>query len=199
MEPREVWRDRWLLVVDKPVGMPTQGAPGAADDLHSFLARKEPYVGLHHRLDQPASGLVLLTLDRDVNEAIARAFRSHSIARTYRAVLEGHAVEGAWERPVDGQAARTDVTVVGRGGGMTAVECTLHTGRTHQIRVHAALAGRPIIGDRRYGGDAGRRWPRLALHAWKLAFEHPISGAPVALTAPIPDDLRDLWKQAGGA
>jgi 23S rRNA pseudouridine1911/1915/1917 synthase len=193
----EIYRDRWLLVVDKPAGMATQPAPGELD-LHTTLMKAHGYVGLHHRLDQPASGLVLFTLDRSVNDAIAKGFREHTIRRTYRAVLDGHAVDATWDRPVEGKPARTDVRVVGRGAGASAVECELHTGRTHQIRVHAALAGRPILGDRRYGGDAGRRWTRLALHAWRLELTHPVTGQPLVATAELPEDLAPLWKQAGG-
>ncbi len=194
----EVYRDAWLLVVDKASGVPTQPAPGAANDVYSQLCRRERYVGLHHRLDQAASGLVLLTLDERVNAPIAEAFRSHAIERTYAAVLVGSATTGIWDRPIDGKSARTQVDLVGRGEGLSAVRLRLETGRTHQIRQHAAFAGRPIAGDRKYGGDAGRRWSRLALHAERLAFTHPVSGERVEVIAPIPVDLSALWARAGG-
>jgi 23S rRNA pseudouridine1911/1915/1917 synthase len=193
------YRDEWLLVVDKPSGIPTQPAPGRTDDVYTLLAASEPYVGLHHRLDQAASGLVMLTRQTDVNAAIAEGFRTHAIGRQYQAVLVGAAADATWDRPIDGKPAKTRVQLVGRGNGLSAVRLDLETGRTHQIRQHAAFAGRPIAGDRKYGGDAGRRWSRLALHAASLRFTHPVTGAAVEVTSPIPDDLAEIWARAGGA
>lgn len=195
-EPREIWRDRWLVVIDKPSGVPTQATRRGEIGVYERLAAVERYVGLHHRLDQPASGLVLLTVDPAANAAIAAGFRDHTIGRVYRAVLVGDADDGVWDRPVDGRPARTFVRGLGHGGGLSAVELTLDTGRTHQIRQHAALAGRPIAGDRKYGGDAGRRWPRLALHAARLALAHPITGEALSFESAMPDDLRALWAEA---
>lgn len=201
-DPTVSYQDDWLLVVDKPSGLPTQagrdegGTP--VEDLFTALRRDHPRLALHHRLDQPASGLVLFTRDPRANAAIARAFREHTIARIYRAVLVGEATDATWAQRLDGKEARTDVRVIGRGSGLTAVEVSLHTGRTHQIRRHAALAGRPIAGDRRYGAEAGHRWPRLALHAWRLELAHPITGARLAVESPLPPDLAPLWAEAGG-
>jgi len=194
----EVFRDRWLLVVDKPCGLATQPTPERDDNLYDRLVAIETYVGLHHRLDRPASGLVLLTLDPDANASIAAAFRDHTARRTYRAVLWGDAADTVWDAPIEGRKARTRVRVVGRGNGFTAAEIALETGRTHQIRRHAALAGVPIVGDRRYGAEAGRAWPRLALHAFRLALAHPSTGAPMTFEAPLPADLTELWTLAGG-
>jgi 23S rRNA-/tRNA-specific pseudouridylate synthase len=192
---RELYRDRWLLVVDKPAGLPTQPAPGSASDLYALLCAAEPYVGLHHRLDQAASGLVLVTLDPSVNAAIAQGFREHAIRRLYRAVATGEVRDGTWDRPIDGKAAKTQVRRVGHRGGATAIECALHTGRHHQIRVHAAMAGRPLVGDRRYGG---RRHPRLALHGARLEWTHPITGEEIRVDSPLPDELLAAWEAAGG-
>jgi 23S rRNA pseudouridine1911/1915/1917 synthase len=192
------YRDRWLLVADKPSGLPTQAGREGGPSLYGWVGDQVPYAGLHHRLDQPASGLVLFTLDAAINEPIARGFRDHTIRRLYAAVLDGDVVDTTWQRPIERQPARTDVRVLGHGQGTTAAELRLHTGRTHQIRVHAAMAGRPVLGDRRHGGDAGRRWPRLALHARSLAFRHPATGEQLTVRSPIPDDLRVLWSSAGG-
>jgi 23S rRNA pseudouridine1911/1915/1917 synthase len=193
-----VYRDRSLIVVDKPAGMPTQSARDGDDDLFSQVRREFPRAALHHRLDQPASGLVLFAVDPAVNAAIAAGFREHTIQRSYRAVLVGEARDGTWDGAIDGKPARTDVTAVGRGEGMTAVELRLHTGRTHQIRIHAARAGRPIAGDRYYGGEAGTFWPRLALHAWRMTLAHPVSGEALTVESPLPADLIMLWGRAGG-
>lgn len=196
MTPR--YADRWLLIVDKPAGMPTQGAPGGPPDLYATLKATERYLALHHRLDQGASGLVLFVRDVRANAAIAAGFRDHTITRTYRAILDGEVNDAIWERPLDGKDARTEVHAVGHGAGTTAAQIRLHTGRTHQIRRHAAMAGRPVLGDRRYGGEAGGRSPRLALHAWRLALTHPVTGAALTVTAPLPADLVELWRSAGG-
>ncbi len=192
------YEDPWLLVVEKPHGLAAQATKRDEPDLFGVLGADRPYLGLHHRLDQPASGLVMFTLDPMVNAPIAEAFKEHRIARTYLAVLQGEATAAVWTRPIDRQPARTLVRVLGQGEGMSAVQIGLQTGRQHQIRQHAAMAGRPIIGDRRYGGDAGRRWPRLALHAAKLGFVHPIDGKTIVVESPIPPDLAELWTRAGG-
>lgn len=176
----EVFRDHWLLVVDKPAGLASQATRAGEAGLYEHLREREPYVGLHHRLDRNASGLMLFTLDPSANGGIAHGLRTHRITRTYRAVLEGEVVGGTWSWPVDGSAARTDVTVVAVRDALSEVVCALHTGRKHQIRVHAAMAGAPVVGDRTHGGDLCRPWPRLALHASKLAFTHPITGASLA-------------------
>jgi 23S rRNA-/tRNA-specific pseudouridylate synthase len=195
MIPREVFRDRWILVVDKPAGLPSQAPKGGGDNVHDLLRASEPYVALHHRLDAAASGLLLVGLDRSVNAALAEAFRAHAIARTYLAVGCGDARDGVWDRPVEGQAASTRVEVVGRGGGRSALRLRPETGRKHQLRVHAALAGVPLLGDRAYGGDPAER---LALHAAELALVHPATGETVTLSSPLPPELLGAWAAAGG-
>lgn len=194
-----VYADHWLLVVDKPAGMPTQASPGGPPDLYSLLKADEPTLALHHRLDQSASGLVLFVRDPAANRAIAAGFRDHTIRRTYRAVLSGDVRDATWERPLEGQSARTEVRRIGSGSGSTAVEITLHTGRMHQIRRHAAMAGRPVLGDRRYGAEAGALSPRLALHAWRLTLAHPVEQGTLDLEAPMPADLLAVWSASGGA
>ncbi len=194
-----IFRDRWLLVIDKPHGLPTQPTRDGDDSVFTRLQRQEPYVALHHRLDQPASGLVLFAVDPSVNEALTEAFREHDLDRVYAAVLSGVPAAKVWDRPIEGKPAKTHVEVIGKASGLCAARLTLDTGRTHQIRQHAAFAGTPLLGDRKYGGEMGRRWPRLALHACQLAFKHPMTGAQIALEAPIPADLIELWNRAGGS
>ena len=192
----EIYRDRWILVVDKPSGLPSQPARGGSD---SVLGRAGPDARLPHRLDAAASGLLLLVLHPAAHKAIADGFRSHRIARQYLAVLDGTLVEETtWTRPVDGKPAHSVATPRGHGAGMTATQLSLRTGRKHQLRVHAAMAGHPIVGDRRYGDEVAERWPRLALHATHLALKHPIDGRPLAFHAPLPADLLAIWAEAGG-
>lgn len=188
-----VYEDDVLLVVDKPSGVAVQARKGPT--LFAQLQAERDYVGLHHRLDAGASGLLLFTLDASVNAAIASALRDHRIVRGYCAVLDGEASDGSWTTRVDGKSARTDVIVVGRGAGASAVQLTLHTGRKHQIRVQSAMAGTPVLGDRQYGGDAARRWRRLALHAARLELDHPVTGKRIVLDSPVPADLSALWER----
>jgi 23S rRNA-/tRNA-specific pseudouridylate synthase len=197
---RVVFEDAFLLIVDKPSGLPTQPDRSQGDALSLRVQARWPRATLHHRLDQPVSGLVLFGLDPSVDRAITEALRRHAIERTYLAVLAGE--PSAWPSParwtwdIDGQAAATQARRLGHGPGMMAVALTLETGRTHQIRKHAAQAGTPVLGDRRYGGDAGRWAPRLALHAHRLRWTHPKTRAPIDVVSPWPEVLTALWAHA---
>jgi 23S rRNA pseudouridine1911/1915/1917 synthase len=196
----ERFRDQWLLVVEKPAGLPTQGTrEGGRRHLFGMLQSRHRYVGLHHRLDTPASGLVLVTLDPAVNAAVHAAFERHEIRRTYAvAVIGDPGAEGSWSAPIDGETARTRFRRVATDGRQSLLEIELETGRMHQIRRHAAMAGVPVLGDLRYGGAAKKLWPRLALHARRLALAHPIGGAMQVVESPIPDDLAELWAAISG-
>ncbi|MFM2162275.1 MAG: hypothetical protein RLZZ383_1787 [Pseudomonadota bacterium] len=195
-----VYEDEALLIVHKPSGVPTQPDGSGTTSLHQAVQARWPHATLHHRLDQPVSGLVMFGLNPRCNRAITEALRRHAIQRTYLAVLAGQPDQWAsptrWTWPVDGQPAATRARRIGVGPGMMAVELTLETGRTHQIRKHAAHAGTPVVGDRRYGGDAGRWAPRPALHAHRLRWTHPATGAPLDVQAPWPASLSELWSHA---
>lgn len=198
MQPEIVYRDRWIVAVSKPSGMPTQArADGEGEDLFAWVKAREPLAALHHRLDQPASGLVLFAAHPDANAGLAEGFRAHTIARRYQVVLYGEVRAGSWTWEVDGKRARSEVQPLAEDNGFTAAWVALETGRKHQIRVHAAMNGTPVVGDRRYGGEAGRMWDRLALHAAELHLAHPVTGGSLTLKAPLPDDLQALWQAAG--
>lgn len=190
----EHYRDTHLLIVEKPFGLASQPTRDGAANLYELLAKQEKYVGLHHRLDTPASGLVLLTLARRVNAKLAEAFRNHKIERRYQMVVIGHPAqkEGSWTNDLDGKTATTHWRVLKTCTGMALLEARLETGRTHQIRRHAADAGHPIVGDNRYGGGAARLWKRMALHAHNLKFTHPVTNKVVDITCPLPADLQGL-------
>jgi 23S rRNA pseudouridine1911/1915/1917 synthase len=196
---RVVYEDRSIIVVDKPFGLPSQSPrSGEGDHVFGLLQARYPYVGLHHRLDTPASGLMVLALHTGANASLAEGFREGTISRTYRICVVGDPGEaGTWDEPLDGKPARTHWRQTTSGGGMAVLEVTLDTGRTHQIRRHAVGAGHPVVGDRRHGGAAGRAWPRLALHAFRLALHHPRSGEPVTFECPVPADLTALFARAG--
>lgn len=189
---RELYRDRWLVVIDKPSGVPSQAGQDGQPGLYEQLAEREGYVGLHHRLDRPASGLMLFTLDRGANKGVAELFAQGRIRRRYVVwVLGSMSGSGQWEAPVDGRSARSEWSAE-HSGRISRLRVSLVTGRTHQIRRHAAGAGHPVLGDRRHGGAAGTLWPRLALHARDLDLVHPITGEELHLHAQPPEDLRGL-------
>ena len=192
---REVFRDAHLLVVEKPFGLASQPTRDGRDNLYACLCETEDYVGLHHRLDTPASGLILLSLDRSVNAQLSRDFQARRIERRYQAVVVGRPPDtGVLSGSLDGKPAKTHYTRVATHQALSLLELRLETGRTHQIRRHTAQAGFPIVGDRRYGGSAGRLWDRLALHASSLSLNHPVSGERLQLSCPIPEDLIELFR-----
>lgn len=197
-KPTEAYRDACLLVVDKASGVPTQSTKSNVKGLHEQLKACYPYVGLHHRLDQPTSGLVLFTLEPDANRAIANGFRNHNIQRTYLAVMAGRVSSGQWNQNIDGKSACTHITALSYKDGMSTVKLTLETGRTHQIRLHAAQNGHPVLGDRRYGAQWGKAWSRIALHATRLTLRHPMTNQPLSIHSPVPPDLQELWSLCGG-
>lgn len=190
----EHYRDAHLLVVEKPFGLASQPTRDRAKNLYDLLCKQEKYIGMHHRLDTPASGLLLFGLVRGVNRQLAAAFREHQIDRRYQMVVVGHpaAPEGRWDATLNGKTATTHWRVLKTCPGMALMEARLETGRTHQIRRHAAQAGHPIVGDNRYGGGAARLWKRLALHANSLEFTHPITQKTLHIQCEMPADLHGL-------
>lgn len=213
---RVVHLDDWLIVVDKPSGLPTHATTdparphlhGAVIDLRRAAGADDPYVGVHHRLDVDTSGLVLFTIDRSVNAAVGAAFADRRVEKSYVAVVTGRRPPDRWEvrdhlGPVrkvgrvtrhgavrsGGKAAHSSFRLLGAApgpGDRWYVEGRPHTGRTHQLRVHLADGGHPIVGDRLYGGVAGNR---VALHASLLRLPHPVHGDPLEITSPPPSDL----------
>ena len=140
----------------------------------------------------------MLSLDRAANRPMTEALRAGRIDRRYRVVVVGSpGEEGVWDNDLEGQTARTRWRCLSRQQGMSVLECHLETGRTHQIRRHAQLAGCPVIGDRRYGGAAGRLWKRLALHAYRLGFVHPVTAEVMDFVSSCPSDLAPLLERAG--
>jgi RluA family pseudouridine synthase len=226
---RIVHRDDDVVVLDKPPGVPVaQTRDSARGTLAEALRRQleqegvlRPYVGVVHRLDQGASGLVLMTVRSVANASVHRLFVEHRIERRYRVRVVGEPpaalrcdaalVElshGRVRVARDGEPrARPATTHMQRlepvhpqvdGRPAALLDVVLETGRTHQIRVHAQALGFPVLGDHKYGeregdlpDDAGEGEPsRLYLHADRLRFAHPRTGAPVEVRAPLPDWAR---------
>lgn len=172
--------DEWIAV-DKPAGMPTQPTRDRVQrSLEELLRLRYREIWLVHRLDTPTSGVVLFAKTSEAAARLSALFAGGEIRKTYLSILEGELQEErVVETPVQGKSARTTFRPKRSDGTTTLAEVVIETGRTHQIRVHAASIGHPVAGDRRYGSGAGAK--RLMLHAWKL--EHASFGV---LEAPPP-------------
>ena len=202
-EPVLVFRDPHLVIVDKPAGVPCQATRVSVHGTVERWVAGQPrvdYVALHHRLDRPAQGLLAVGVSRDANRGLARAFAERLAVRRYRALLAGALEgEGVWEHrfveegsdrraePWEGEGVpmRSSWRAVERIGPHTLVEVRLETGRTHQIRLQAAAAGAPIVGDRRYGrAEPGG----LRLQAFALDLPHPVTDEPLSFVLDPPGD-----------
>ena len=201
-----VFEDAWILAVDKPAGIATQGT--WASDRHDLLAllktqRPDLKLFLHHRLDQGTSGLLVLAKDARANKGLAAAFAGRDLEKLYLARLSEPLEACTVEAPIgrlrgadpgrfgcvgdlmDPKSARTDFrpAAAEEAEGLVPghwVVARIHTGRTHQIRVHLGYLGRTILGDGLYGGPAS---DRLWLHAWRLGLKHPVTGEDLNLEA----------------
>ena len=194
LAPVIVFSDAHLIIADKPAGLVTAPTPESdRGDLLDQLATQIGEVYLVHRLDLPTSGLLVFARTRDANKRLGDAFKVHDIDREYRAVCAGEVTAQTIDRPVDGKRAVTHIGVIEPLAGATLVSARLETGRTHQIRLHLAGLGHPVLGDQQHGGETSRQFvpraPRLALHAAILGFVHPATGERVRFESPIPDEL----------
>lgn len=209
-----VHEDDALLVVDKPAGLVVHPASGHWEGtmlnalLHHCPALATlPRAGIVHRLDKDTSGLLVVARTLAAQTALVRQLQARTMHREYVALALGDiARDGTVDAPIGrhptrrtsmavvatGKPARTHYRVIERFGTATLLECRLDTGRTHQIRVHLASLGHPLVGDPAYGRKSGIDFPRQALHAARLALEHPVTGRTVTWTSPLPADLRDL-------
>jgi 23S rRNA pseudouridine1911/1915/1917 synthase len=222
-----VFQDEHLMVVSKPAGMITH--PTASRRTGSLVNRLlalgvplsraggDDRLGIVHRLDSGTSGLMIVAKDDPTHRALTLMFRKHEVERRYLALVRGRVEHDRFliDAPLERRRARIRV---GSGGGVeasteievrerleeaTLVEARPRTGRTHQIRVHLAAVGHPILGDRAYGGGGGLAGAlglaRPFLHSWRIAFDHPMSGARIELEDPLPEDLQLALSRARGS
>ena len=226
------FEDEHLIVIDKPAGLVVHPAAGnfdgtlvnallhhCAGSLSGIGGVERP--GIVHRIDKDTSGLIVAAKTDRAHEGLAAQFAKHSIDRRYRAIVSGmpNPVKGTVDAPLARSTAnRQKIAVVqdGRGkravthyrliqplSGAALVECRLETGRTHQVRVHMASIGHPLLGDPAYGRARGEHvallkrlnFQRQALHAAHLGFTHPITSVALALESNIPPDMQELFSE----
>ena len=217
---RILYEDPYLVLCVKPVGVLSEDSPSGACmpgllREHYRALGQNDYIATVHRLDRLVGGVMLFSRRRDVTGKLTAAVAEHRVTKEYLAVLRG--------TPAQDEATLTDLlfrdaahnksyvvkrmrkgvrqaslsyTVQGEADGLTLVRVQLHTGRTHQIRVHMAEKGWPLLGDELYGGPM-EEFPRQALHCAGVAFTHPITGEQLCLTAPLPEDMAALLEKKG--
>jgi 23S rRNA pseudouridine1911/1915/1917 synthase len=216
-----VYEDEALLVVDKPAGMVVHPAPGnwSGTLVNALLGRGgslstegEPErAGMVHRLDKETSGLLVVAKTDRSHRLLSAAIAARRVTRRYAVMTWGHLPSDSLtiDKPIardprdrkrmaivnKGRPAKTDLIRLARFDAGELLRAHLHSGRTHQIRVHLASIGHPVMGDDVYGGGGGRRVAGLPpkrhfLHAAWLAFNHPVTGKPLDFRSPLPADLR---------
>lgn len=212
-----VYEDAYLMVVNKPAGLVVHPAPGNWQGtlLNGLLAHHAgaamvPRAGIVHRLDKDTSGLMVVAKDRSTMDALVALIARRDVSRRYLA-LAHKPWKGAELQKVDapigrdprnrlrmavvdlaqhaGKEARTDITCWDTTSAHCLVHCKLHTGRTHQIRVHMLSLGHPLVADALYGGAPAGDMLRQALHAFRLSFVHPVTAEVLELAAEPPEDF----------
>lgn len=209
MSLRILYEDAALIFINKPPGLVVQRRAFAPDEpfLHRLVQRHTAPVFVLQRLDRGTSGVIFFSKRADLNARLTRQFARKRIRKTYLALCEGRLAE---PRTIDAPIARAGtITFAVRDGGKRAVthlapvvsspagsliEVTLETGRTHQIRVHLAAIGHPLVGDWLYGEENAAR---PMLHAAALELTHPLTGQTLRVTAPMPDDFVEEMKRRG--
>lgn len=216
-----VHEDEHVCVVNKRAGLVVHpGAGNWSGTLLNGLLHRDPAcaglprAGIVHRLDKDTSGLMVVGRTLVAVTALVRAIAAREVQREYLALVHGRWTSAARiEAPVGrdpvsrvrmavvpgGRPACTDVEPLGQASGASALRCLLHTGRTHQIRVHVAHHGHPLLGDTLYGGKPALGMTRQALHAHRLAFRHPVSGEALSFRCPLPADMAAAWAQVTDA
>jgi 23S rRNA pseudouridine1911/1915/1917 synthase len=219
-----LFEDDDLLVIDKPAGMVVH--PGAGNQEHTLVnallahcttlsgigGKERP--GIVHRLDKETSGCLVVAKHDAAHRELSKQFAARTVKKTYLALVAGrlkkpsgtidapiarhpvHRQRMSVAKPERGRSAKTEYRVVRSGSEISLVECQLHSGRTHQIRVHLHHLGHPVLGDKLYAAKSARDFPRQMLHAWRLGFTHPRSGEWKEFEAAIPSDFAAVLGRA---
>src|SRR6476660_2759698 len=213
MDLEILFEDDDLLVLNKPAGLVVH--PGAGHQQHTLVnallahcknlsgigGKERP--GLVHRLDKETSGLLVIAKNDTTHRDLSKQFAERTIGKTYLALIAGtpRKSSGTIDAPIarhpvhrhrmsiarrSGRSAKTEYRVVRSSGDRSLVECVIHSGRTHQIRVHLHHLGHPVLGDKIYAPRFANNFARQMLHAWKLGFRHPRTGVPFLFTPPPP-------------
>jgi 23S rRNA pseudouridine1911/1915/1917 synthase len=213
-----LFEDEHLLIIDKPAGLVVHPAAGnwSGTLLNGLLARHAaaaalPRAGIVHRLDKDTSGVMMVGKSLPAVTALSRDIAARDVHRRYLAIAHGVAPAAGLQidAPIGrdpqvrvrmavvagGRPSCTDVERVAVRDGCSALRCTLHSGRTHQIRVHLASRGLPLVADVLYGGRPALGMQRQALHAASLALAHPITRQPLHFDCPPPADFAAAWQQ----
>jgi len=217
---KKLYEDEWLLVIDKPAGLAVHPGAGEKRETVLDIFRHEyPQVGtladperpgIVHRLDKDTSGVLILAKSEEAVRRMQELFQKREMRKTYLALVTGSPRfrNGTIDRPLarslrnrarfevvgeereDRREAVTEFSLIRECAGFSFVKLMPRTGRTHQLRVHLAHFGCPVLGDVLYNKSRGKDFPRLALHALRIEFEHPFSGEHVQVTSPLPRDIR---------
>jgi 23S rRNA pseudouridine1911/1915/1917 synthase len=216
-----LFEDDDLIVINKPAGLVVH--PGAGHREHTLVnallshcpilsgigGKERP--GIVHRLDKDTSGCLIVAKNDAAHRELSRQFAERSVEKIYLALVAGklRKQSGVIEEKIGrhpmhrqrmsvassrGRTAKTEYRIVRMGLMATLIECRLHSGRTHQVRVHLHHLGHPVLGDKVYGARLVKDFPRQLLHAWKLGFRHPRTGEWKNFEAPLPDDFATVMK-----
>ena len=217
-----LFEDEDLVVLNKAAGVVVHPGAGRTSgtlvnallahckNLSGIGGKERP--GIVHRLDKETSGCIVVAKNDLSHVALSAQFAARDVQKIYLAIVAGQLRTNSGmidapitRHPIDrkrmavaksrGRSARTDYRVVQANKVASLLECEIHSGRTHQIRVHMQHIGHPVMGDRVYGGKMTEDFARQMLHAWKLGFAHPRSGKQLSFTAPIPDDFAEATRR----
>jgi 23S rRNA pseudouridine1911/1915/1917 synthase len=213
-----IYQDDDLIVINKPAGIVIH--PGAGQREHTLvnaLLHHLPNLsgvggterpGIVHRLDKETSGCLAVAKNDATHRGLSAQFEARSVDKVYLALVRGklRKTAGTIEEKIGrhpkhrqrmavqssrGRAAKTEYRLINSSNELSLVECKLHSGRTHQIRVHLNHLGHPVLGDKVYGGRFAKTFPRQMLHAWKLGFQHPRTVEWKSFEAPLPEDFQN--------
>ena len=216
-----LYEDEDLIVINKPAGLVVH--PGAGHREHTLVnallhhfpklsgigGKERP--GIVHRLDKETSGCLVVAKTDEAHRGLSAQFAERSVEKIYLALVAGKLRKSAGTieekigrhrvhrqrmsvAPERGRTAKTEYRVVSFSDEMSLIECKLHSGRTHQIRVHLHHLGHPVLGDKVYGAKFAKTFPRQMLHAWKLSFQHPRTGEWKSFEAALPNDFEEAVK-----